>query len=117
MPVRYCGASVRRSPAPGRAVFVGRGPYGNPFRASDPSPVSGGPMSAQEAVDLYEATFTGPIGRAYARTFARALHGRDLVCTCPLGVPCHADFLLRLANPLSVRRVPDRGLCSPEGTS
>ncbi|WP_078623951.1 DUF4326 domain-containing protein [Streptomyces monomycini] len=117
MPARYCGASVRRSPAPGRAVFVGRGLYGNPFRAGDPSPVSGGPMTAQEAVDLYEAIFTGPVGRRYARTFARTLHGRDLVCTCPLGAPCHADFLLQLANPMPARHFFNRGLCSSEGPS
>lgn len=27
-----------------------------------------------------------------------ALAGRDLACWCPLGVPCHADVLLELAN-------------------
>lgn len=28
----------------------------------------------------------------------RELAGRDLVCWCPLGQPCHADVLLELAN-------------------
>lgn len=27
------------------------------------------------------------------------LHGLDLACWCPLDQPCHADELLRLANP------------------
>lgn len=27
------------------------------------------------------------------------LRGRDLMCWCPLSAPCHADVLLRLANP------------------
>ena len=27
------------------------------------------------------------------------LGGRDLACWCPLDMPCHADVLLRLANP------------------
>lgn len=27
------------------------------------------------------------------------LEGRDLCCWCPLDQPCHADVLLRLANP------------------
>ena len=26
------------------------------------------------------------------------LRGKDLACWCPLDAPCHADFLLRLAN-------------------
>lgn len=26
------------------------------------------------------------------------LRGKDLACTCPLGKPCHADVLLKLAN-------------------
>lgn len=28
-----------------------------------------------------------------------ALAGKDLACWCPLDQPCHADVLLRLANP------------------
>lgn len=27
------------------------------------------------------------------------LKGKDLACWCPLDQPCHADVLLRLANP------------------
>ena len=27
------------------------------------------------------------------------LRGRDLACWCPVGLPCHADTLLELANP------------------
>jgi hypothetical protein len=26
------------------------------------------------------------------------LRGKDLACWCPLGVPCHADVLLEIAN-------------------
>ena len=32
------------------------------------------------------------------------LAGRDLACWCPLDQPCHADVLLRLANPVENRR-------------
>ncbi|OKK02398.1 hypothetical protein AMK26_22315 [Streptomyces sp. CB03234] len=55
-------------------------------------------MDAAEAVDLFAATLRGPVGRCYAARFARALRGLDLMCTCPLDMPCHADVLLRLAN-------------------
>ncbi|WP_244230158.1 DUF4326 domain-containing protein [Kitasatospora albolonga] len=58
----------------------------------------GPPMDRAEAVDLFAATLRGPVGRHYAARFARALHGLDLMCTCPLDAPCHADVLLRLAN-------------------
>jgi hypothetical protein len=27
------------------------------------------------------------------------LAGKNLACYCPAGAPCHADVLLRLANP------------------
>lgn len=38
-------------------------------------------------------------GRAHPTDLARAvLSGRNLACWCPLGQPCHADVLLRLAN-------------------
>lgn len=31
-----------------------------------------------------------------------ALRGKDLVCWCPLDLPCHADVLLRIANSIEV---------------
>lgn len=55
-------------------------------------------MDAAEAVDLFAATLRGPVGHHYAVRFARELRGLDLVCTCSLDEPCHADVLLRLAN-------------------
>ena len=35
-----------------------------------------------------------------------ALGGRDLACWCPLDKPCHADVLLRLANPTTRKENP-----------
>jgi hypothetical protein len=41
-------------------------------------------------------------GRAYDRRWMREhlvdLAGRDLVCWCPPGQPCHADVLIELAS-------------------
>jgi hypothetical protein len=31
----------------------------------------------------------------------RELGGRDLMCWCPVGAPCHGDLLLQIANPSS----------------
>lgn len=56
------------------------------------SPGTGAPYWA---VRQYESEVTEDLAAA-ART---ELAGRDLVCWCPLGQPCHADVLLKLANP------------------
>ncbi|WP_138960763.1 DUF4326 domain-containing protein [Streptomyces sp. YIM 121038] len=115
MPIRRRGSAHATSTLSGSAVYVGRGSrYANPFRAGDPSPTPcRGPMTAEEAVDLFAATLRGPVGRCYAERFARALRGLDLVCTCPLDAPCHADVLLRLASESEQRSTT----CSLEGTS
>ncbi len=100
MPVRLRGAAPDVAALSTACAYVGPlSPYANPFSAGDRSPSPAGPpMDAEEAVDLFAATLRGPVGRLYAAEFARELCGLDLMCTCPLDVPCHADVLLRLAN-------------------
>ncbi|MGX1483133.1 hypothetical protein RKD45_002209 [Streptomyces griseus] len=98
MPVRLRGASRDTAALSTACAYVGpRSPYANPFTAGVRSPL-GPPMDAAESVDLFAATLRGPVGRHYAARFARVLRGLDLMCTCPLDAPCHADVLLRLAN-------------------
>lgn len=36
--------------------------------------------------------------REYILSHLHELHGKNLACWCPVGQPCHADVLLRLAN-------------------
>jgi hypothetical protein len=100
MPVRLHGASRDAAALPTACVYVGpRSRYANPFRTGDPAPSPlRPPMDAAEATELFAATLRGPVGRRYADRFALDLRGFDLMCTCPLDVPCHADVLLRLAN-------------------
>lgn len=38
-------------------------------------------------------------GKATARAAREELRGKNLACWCPLGGPCHAEILLRIANP------------------
>ena len=63
-----------------------------------------GPLSEQEAraltVGLYEeALLAGEL--QCSEDFVRELlGGHDLACWCRLDQPCHADVLLRLANPV-----------------
>ncbi|MCZ4118092.1 DUF4326 domain-containing protein [Streptomyces sp. H39-S7] len=98
MPVRLRGASRDAATLSTACAYVGpHSRYANPFTVGTRSPL-GPPLDAAESVDLFAATLRGPVGRCYAARFARTLHGLDLMCTCPLDVPCHADVLLRLAN-------------------
>ena len=79
---------------PPNTVYVGRpGKHGNPFKIGDPHPVTGEPMDAEDAVQMFEW------GASYmpADTWDD-LRNKDLACWCPLDAPCHADVLLRLAN-------------------
>ncbi|MGW4503639.1 DUF6195 family protein [Streptomyces sp. NPDC004436] len=99
MPVRLQGTAPDADLSTACAYVGPLSPYANPFTAGDRGPSAAGPpMAPEEAVDLFAATLQGPVGRCYADEFARALRGLDLMCTCPLDVPCHADVLLRLAN-------------------
>ncbi|MFJ2298121.1 DUF4326 domain-containing protein [Oerskovia paurometabola] len=100
---------------PEGAVAVGRGTkWGNPVRIV---PVHrGGPFDLKrDGVGFIGQTAGIESARASAaRRFRNLvdlglapsvdeiraeLAGKDLMCWCPLGSPCHADVLLELANP------------------
>jgi hypothetical protein len=51
----------------------------------------------RHAVDMYAAWVLTVSGLVEA--IRAELAGRDLMCWCPLGLPCHADVLLDIANP------------------
>jgi hypothetical protein len=106
---------------PAGAVYVGRPTrWGNPYIVGQVGNIrrwtgyfvgehgndaaSHGDYSSKEeatarAVELYRL-HTGPDGdyELDAGEVRQALSGRDLVCWCPLGQPCHADVLLEFAN-------------------
>ncbi|WP_431997763.1 DUF4326 domain-containing protein [Streptomyces fungicidicus] len=104
--------------APADAVYVGRPSlYGNPFQVArvgkvwvtfiDAAPGVVGRTVAtvfserearQTAVLEFRAMLRTPGGSEQAEFFATKLHGRDLMCWCPIAMPCHADVLLELAN-------------------
>ncbi|MEU5545146.1 DUF4326 domain-containing protein [Streptomyces sioyaensis] len=116
MPTRLRGSARTVACAHRHGVYVGQGTrYANPFLPGDPSPSTlGQPMTAVESVDLFATMLRGPIGRRYAARFKTVLRGLDLVCTCPLDMPCHADVLLYVANGSDNRR-DARSTCSLEG--
>ena len=106
---------------PPGAVYVGRGSeWGNPFPTHEPARDAHGDVipgrkvevrSAREAVNLY-ANMISPyrhhgktsgldnllISLAHMGEIQKQLRGKDLMCWCPLDQPCHADFLLQVAN-------------------
>jgi hypothetical protein len=86
----------------GEAVFVGHGSkWANPFKKNDTDALRGEPdVDAayrhggwREAAKLLYRDWLEE-----ERLDPRELRGKDLVCTCKLTDPCHADVLLELAN-------------------
>lgn len=76
------------------AVIVARpSKWGNRFRIGEDLPgMPGEPMDAEDAVHCFELFQVGELP-------VDELAGKDLACWCPLDAPCHADVLLKYANP------------------
>ncbi len=80
---------------PEGAVYVGRPTkWGNPFFVTSQS--LHGPA---EVVRKYREMIGGNLWTSPTRQEIKdELRGKDLVCWCPLNLPCHADVLLEIAN-------------------
>lgn len=115
MPERIQRRRTKGWRMPEGAVYVGRpSKWGNPFQVVA---LPGGFWTVVDdnGVD-YREPYTGWADKSYAvlkavRLFyadvkgelapyppLSELHGKDLVCWCPLDQACHADVLLELAN-------------------
>jgi len=91
-PRRIQRKRVKGWKAPEGAVYVGRPTrWGNPYPA-----VTSVPNSYAVAVELYRGWLDAR--PEFVETIRRELAGRDLMCWCPLGQPCHGDLLLVVAN-------------------
>lgn len=117
-PIRIQRRRTKGWRAPDGAVYVGRPTlYGNPFQVAhvgkawlvyiDTAPGMTGRLIAEIAderearriaVENFRSMLRTPGGSEQAEFFAQKLAGRDLMCWCPIGQPCHADVLLELAN-------------------
>lgn len=83
---------------PEGAIYVGRPSlWGNRYRIGTWSNMLGRKVeTVEEAIWCYaENTWEPRHMRGYIR---EVLKGHDLVCWCRLDRPCHADFLLAIAN-------------------
>ncbi len=75
--------------------------WGNPF-------VIGKDGTRAECIELYKRFVAGNAAtkrkdvlasRELVASSAQELRGKNLACWCPMDEPCHADVLLKLANP------------------
>lgn len=95
-PRRIQRRRVKGWKAPKGAVYVGRPTkWGNPF----PRVFRGDPTGAESVAAFERWLFGTDAGISLLRRARIELRGRDLMCWCKEGEACHADVLLRLANP------------------
>ncbi len=73
--------------------------WGNPYKTGDIRRGYVNPITTKEAVGLYRVWVERQI--RLGRLDIETLRGKDLACWCALDAPCHADVLLKLANPKS----------------
>jgi len=94
-PVRVQRKRTKGWRMPPNTVSVTRpGKWGNPFRIGDC--VNGVILETAEAVvEKHRWWLNATINISEVQ---RELRGKNLACFCPLGSPCHADNLLRIAN-------------------
>lgn len=120
-PTRVQRQRRKGSKMPKAAVYVGRGSrFGNPWRVERFTPVPGDSRAyaavlrdhrGTDHVHPFE-TYRGAAARAVAgyqvhimrgdgptKAEIATLTGKNLACWCKPDMPCHADILLKLANP------------------
>ena len=107
MPKRIQRKRTKGWRMPENAVYVGRPTkWGNPFNWQDIEECYSDQEKKQFALDDYQDWLDNkfddnylPHKRINILNNIAQLEGKDLACWCPLDKPCHADVLLRLANP------------------
>lgn len=101
VPLRIQRKRTKGWRTPPNTVYVGRGSkWANPHRALLTVTWSAGGsfrrMNAEEVVERYRQDL--PFLLASAHLDVSELRGKNLMCWCELGTPCHADVLLEVAN-------------------
>ena len=84
----------------GYVIVDRRSKWGNRYRVGDPHPGTGEPMTAAQAVRLFESEleFWKTNDTGSFEFWISPLRGMDIVDWCDLDAPCHGDVLLRMAN-------------------
>lgn len=111
-PVRIQRKRTKGWRLPANAVYVGRPTlWGNPWTIAGAIQHEFAETESEArawCIGMFAEWLTDPEATwSYGADQARkitdrlgTLEGKDLACWCPPKVPCHADVLLRLANPL-----------------
>lgn len=108
MPIRIQRQRTKGWKMPPNTVYVGRPTvWGNPYwYGSDQTAAILRPKfkcsDAAHAVAMYEARIQSPEYAVRLRAAQEELRGKNLACWCDLGQPCHADLLLKWANPVKM---------------
>lgn len=111
-PVRVQRKRTKGWTMPANTLAVTRGTiWGNPFSVCPemkPGTRVGGAKNyiavptVEDAVECYREMLLSDGETAdHLRRRLPELTGKNLACWCPLGQPCHADVLLKLANEAS----------------
>lgn len=120
MPKRIQRKRTKGWRMPENTVYVGRGSrWGNPHRVGDivtdrneelctweKRAITATNAVAMYAHDMMPYEHQGPtstlehfyLSEANMRDIQASLRGKDLACWCKPGEPCHADWLLEIAN-------------------
>lgn len=108
MPERIQQRRTKGWRKPEGVISVARGTdWGNPYpvggdlvldMASKGWPARALTITPSLAVALYREYLAQAYGPGIVDQIQRELGGRDLMCWCPVGRPCHGDLLLEIAN-------------------
>jgi hypothetical protein len=97
MPIRYQHQRREGFKGPAPCKLVTRASrFGNPFKV--PPEKRHDPAAHAESVARFRAWITASKQAELLADARRELRGLNLGCSCPLGLPCHADVLLELVN-------------------
>lgn len=93
---RTKGYKMSYSPNGLENVYVGRPTkWGNPFKIGDT--FAGVKIDRDLSIELFK-NYHLVENKFYIEKVKDRLRGKNLVCWCPLDVPCHADILIKIAN-------------------
>jgi len=91
MPKRFQIKRRKGWKKPENGVVVSRpSKWGNPFKISKS-------VSREQAIGMFEK-YLKEMPKEERKEFLEPLRAKDLGCYCALGVPCHADVLMKWAN-------------------
>lgn len=97
MPKRIQRKRTKGWKMPDNTIYVGRGSFwGNPYKVGETSLFGISVKDNSMAAEEYERMFSGI--PSLKKIAIEKLRGKDLACWCKDGEPCHADFLLKVAN-------------------